>query len=431
MDKTIWDREIKEFPRAKGTLNTSILVIGGGISGILTAFFLHKAGYKVIVVEGDRLGSERTRRTTAVITALQDVMYFDIAKTHGIDSAKLFYESNLFALNEYEKLSEKYEFAFENTSSYKYFKKDDGLIEKEQETLSRIGAKYEVLDEIDLPIKFYKALKFPHQGQMNPMKLIEELSKDLEIYEHSKIDKIGKNIAKGVDFSVIFEHVVICTGYPFFKIRGLFPLKMYQNKSHIIIKKNSEGFVGNGIGSNTQDIYFRNYLDYLILGAMDSKTGDIVNGFDPINQFILSNYNVKDVKMRWINQDSITFDSIPYIGRYSFLSKNRYVMTGYNLWGMTAAMTGAHLIKDLIMGKENKYKKLFSPTRKVDIIFTLNQVKTAVVELLKFKRYRCTHLGCSLHYNSLDCSYECKCHGSKYDKDGKIIFTPTKKNIKK
>ena len=100
VDKTIWDRNIKKFPKAKGDINTNILVIGGGISGILTAFFLVKEGYKVILVERDRIGRERTRRTTAVITALQDQMYYEITNIHGLGDAKLFYEANIFALNE-------------------------------------------------------------------------------------------------------------------------------------------------------------------------------------------------------------------------------------------------------------------------------------------------------------------------------------------
>ena len=431
MDKTIWDRNIKKFPKAKGDINTNILVIGGGISGILTAFFLVKEGYKVILVERDRIGRERTRRTTAVITALQDQMYYEITNIHGLADAKLFYEANIFALNEYEKLDMIYNFDFEKCSSYKYFKKDSSVLKDELATLAKMEVNYKVIDKLDIPITFYKAIEFPHQGQMNPMKLIECLSKDLEIYEDSQIVKIGKNNAKGIDFNIFFEHVVVCTGYPFFKIKGLFPLKMYQNKSHVVCKKETDGFVGNGIGVEKNDIYFRNYKDYMIYGALDITTGEEGNGFDIINQFVLQNYNIKDVKIRWINQDCITYDGIPYIGRYSNFHDNRYVLTGFNLWGMTSAMIGAHLVKDLIMKKENKYEKLFSPKRKTDINFTLEQVKTAIVELLKFKKHRCTHLGCALHYNSLDCTYECKCHGSKYDKDGHNMMSPTQKNIKK
>jgi Rieske Fe-S protein len=117
---------------------------------------------------------------------------------------------------------------------------------------------------------------------------------------------------------------------------------------------------------------------------------------------------------------------MPYIGQYG-MSKNMYVTTGYNLWGMTGSMIGAHLITDLINGNFNEFKEVFSPSRKVLVKPLFSNIKTAVKNLISLKSKRCTHLGCRLHYNDVDKTYECMCHGSKFDVSGNVVETPAQK----
>ena len=138
----------------------------------------------------------------------------------------------------------------------------------------------------------------------------------------------------------------------------------------------------------------------------------------------------KEIINKWINIDCITLDGLPYIGRYSRFSKNMFVATGFNMWGMTKAMLSAHIIIDLIEGRKNKYENLFSPFRKMDKLPLLSNMVNSTKSLLTFGKKRCKHLGCALYYNNVDQTYECRCHGSKYDKEGNIIETPTQKKMK-
>lgn len=423
--KSIWSEyKILNFPTLNENLKTEVLVIGGGISGILCAHYLKESGKKVLLVEADRICSKKSLKTTAVITALQDMMYHK----NSVESSKLFLNANLFALERYKKLSEKYDFDFEECSSYKYSKTDSLEIEKEYEFIKSTGVKVNYVSDVGLPITFKRAIEMPNQGQMNPIKLINNLAKDLVIFENTKIEKLKKNIAYTNKNKIEFDSVVVATGYPFLKLKGWFPLKLHQVKSHVISVENKDDYKGNGVGTNPLDIYFRNYKSELLFGSCDIKTGSDCQGFEEINEFILKHYNVKNIKYKWINEDTISLDGFPYIGRYG-KSYNMYVATGYNLWGMTAAMLSSHIITDLINGKENKYEKLFSPSRKVLGKPLFENVSTAVKNLFSFKGPRCSHLGCRLHYNSLDNTYECKCHGSKYNKSGKIIDTPAQKDI--
>ena len=430
LNNTTWSGYIdKSFPTLVRDVECDVIVIGGGICGILCAYYLSKSGKKVILLEADRICSKKSLKTTATITAIEDINYYDLINNFGEDKARLYLEANLFALNEYRKLADQFDFDFEECPSYKYSKEDNGEIELEVAAIKTLGYSCNLIDEIPIPIEIASAFEFENQGQMNPTKLINNLIEDLEIYENSRVIKIKNSTAYTAENKVTFKDVIVCTGYPFLKLKGLFFMKMNQEKSHVIDVFNNYNLKGNGVGVSKDDIYFRNYKDRILLGASDSQTGYNCAGFDPIHKLIVSKYNIKKIKHKWINIDAMTLDGMPYIGLYTSYEEHMYVATGFNMWGMTKSMLAAHIIGDLIDGKENRFSKLFSPSRKMLFKPLLKNIASAVKGLVSFKTPRCKHLGCALNYNSLDQTYECPCHGSKYDKDGNIIETPTQKRI--
>ena len=431
LNKTTWSSYInKSFPKLEKDIDCDVLVIGGGICGILCAYYLSKSGKKVVLLEMDKIASKKSLKTTATITAIEDINYFDLINQFGEDKAKLYLEANLFALNEYKKLAKEFDFDFEECPSYKYSKKDDGEIELEIAAINILGYKCELRETLPIPITIKKALEFSNQGQMNPTKLINNLIGELEIYENSQVLKIKHNIAYTENNKVTFGNVIVCTGYPFLKFKGLYFVKMHQEKSHVIDLFNTYDLKGNGVGVSKDDIYFRNYKESVLLGCCDTKTGEECYGFEPIHKLIIDKYDIRKIKHKWINIDAMTLDGMPYIGLYTASDENIYIATGFNMWGMTKSMLAAHIINDLIGGRENIFAKLFAPNRKIVFKPILKNIKSAVKGLVSFKTPRCKHLGCALNYNSIDQTYECPCHGSKYDKDGNIIETPTQKNIK-
>lgn len=429
--KTTWSSYIKKsFHKLDKDLECDVLIVGGGICGILCAYFLKESGKSVVVLEADNICGKKTIKTTASITAIEDLMYYELIDEIGIEKAKLYFEANLFALNEYRKLATKFEFDFEECSSYKYSNFDDGTIEEEIEAIKSLGYHCNLKTKIDFPVEMEKSLELENQGQMNPIKLVNNLVSKLEIYEDSRVTKIKNNAAYTKNNKVIFKDVIICTGFPFLKFKGLYFMKMHQEKSHVIDVFSNSNFIGNGVGVLDGDIYFRNYKDRFLIGANDSKTGCDCDGFDEINEFIVRNFKVKKINHKWINIDSVTLDKIPYIGQYSLFGENMYVATGFNMWGMTKSMISAHMFVDLINGRNNVYQEVFSPSRKLKLRPLLKNIGSATKGLLSFGKKRCKHLGCGLNYNEEDQTYECPCHGSKYDKDGNIIETPTQKKIK-
>ena len=430
MNSTTWSGYItKTFPKLENDISCDVLVIGGGICGILCAHFLKQSGKKVVLLEADNICGKKTLKTTATITAIEDVMYYDLINTIGAEKAKLYLEANMFALNEYRKLASKIDFDFEECSSYKYSTIDDGKIELEIASIKTLGYIATLRENLPFPIEVSKVLEFKNQGQMNPLKLVNELIKELEIYENSRVIKLKDNVAFTENNRVSFEKVVVCTGYPFLRFKGLFFLKMYQKKSHVVEVFNEYKNKGNGVGTSENDIYFRTYKDNVLFGSSDSRTGYNCLDFELINELIVKKYNITKIKNRWINIDAITLDSLPYIGAYSGFDEDMFVATGFNMWGMTKSMLSAHIICDLINEKHNKFSKLFSPSRRMLFKPLIKNIGSAIAELVSLKKVRCKHLGCPLYYNKADETYECRCHGSKYDKNGSIIDTPTQKPI--
>ena len=108
MHDTTWSGYIeKDFPRLDEDAECDVLVVGGGICGVLCAYYLKRSGKKVILLEADKICKKKTLKTTATITAIEDLMYYDLINQFGIEKAKLYLEANLFALDEYRKLSKK------------------------------------------------------------------------------------------------------------------------------------------------------------------------------------------------------------------------------------------------------------------------------------------------------------------------------------
>ena len=126
----------------------------------------------------------------------------------------------------------------------------------------------------------------------------------------------------------------------------------------------------------------------------------------------------------------MSLDGIPYIGQYAKGLPNCYVATGFNKWGMTSSMVAAMLLSDMIREKENPCQELFDPSRSMIKPQLMLNVCEAVKNLLTVTGKRCPHMGCALKWNETEHTWDCPCHGSRFDEKGKLIDNPAKKDTK-
>lgn len=430
--KSIWNgsTEIPNFQRLGGTRNTDVLIIGGGLAGVLCAYFLKQKGVDCILAEGGKICSGTTANTTAKITSQHGLIYHKLFKKLGAEKASMYLYANQNAVEEYNKLCRNIDCNYEIKDNYVYSLDDRSLLEKEINSLSKIGYKADFKNNLPLPFETVGAVKFSSQAQFNPLKFVSELCKDLNIFENTFIYEIRDNRALTDSGEINAKKIIVTTHFPFINKHGSYFLKLYQHRSYAIALNNAPNINGMYVDENKKGMSFRNYGKYLILGGGSHRTGKKGGSWNEIRDAAARFYPESNEKFHWAAQDCMSLDSIPYIGHYSKRMNDLYVATGFNKWGITSSMVSAMLLSDMVVGKKPDWAEVFSPSRSIITPQLAVNAFEATVNLLTPSTKRCPHLGCALKWNSAEHSWDCPCHGSRFSSDGILLENPSTGNIK-
>lgn len=423
-NKSIWESEVEvdSFPFLNEDIETDVLIIGGGITGLLCAYELKKRNIDCVIAERDKIGKGITKNTTAFITAQHEVLYQDLIGKHGEKKAKEYLMLNLQAIKKYKELGANYDIDFKECTSTLFSNESEDKIAREKVALDSLGYPCNLVDSLPLDIPIKKGLEFKNQATLHPLKLVKNISKELKIYEKTGIERLKSNYAYTKNHKIKFNNVIIATHFPFINHCGLYFMKMYQRRSYVVALKNKK-IEGTFCSIDPNGLYFRSHGDYLIVGGNDRDTKNICKcNFE---KEVTRMFKDKDIEYSWSNQDCITLDEIPYIGQYSILYKNWYVATGFNLWGFTWAMISSWLLADLIEKKEKH--SLVSPQRNMFNKQLLSNIGTTFKNMFTLRTPRCSHLKTALLYNKIENTWECPSHGSRFDKKGNVLDGPAQK----
>jgi len=421
-------------------LHWDAVVVGGGIAGILIAYYLQEAGKSVLVLESNEIASGQTAGTTAKITSQHDLKYADLIRKVGRKKARLYADSNECAIDEYEKLikEKNIDCDFVRCSSYLYSVKDSDVLKREANAASSLGIDAFFTDETELPFDTAGAVCFKNQAKFSPLKFIRHLASELNIKEHTKVLKVSGKSVYTNDGVFTGDKVIIATHYPILNIPGLYFMRQHQQRSYVLALSGCDKINSVYKGIEKDSISVRQAGEYILVGGVSHRSG-IHNCSSAYNKLIdtAKKYFPKgDVKMMWSAQDCMPHDGIPFIGRYSVFTPNMYVATGFQKWGMTTSMTSALIIRDMILGVKNPYTKLYTPQRiniragyKAFFIDLVESIK-GLTKGLFTKEHRCTHLGCELSWNPDENTWDCPCHGSRFKDNGVLICAPSKLDLK-
>lgn len=432
MINSIWNSsvDLKKFNSLKGDLKTDVLIIGGGITGVLLASKLQEFGVQYALLEADRVCKGVTLNTTAKITSQHALIYNKILKEYGLEKAKLYYKSNQEAVEEFRNKCKKIDCDFEDKDAYVYSLNRTDKITAELEALNKIGADFEFVKTLSLPFTIAGAIRFNKQAQFNPLKFINAIIGDLNIYENTKVLGFDGE-AFVTDRGRIFSNkTVVATHFPAFNKFGLYPLKLYQERSYVIALEDAKQVNGMYIDENPTGLSFRNYKDMLLLGGGSHRTGKEGGNWRELTKFKNQFYPTSKEVTRWATQDCMSLDGIPYIGEYSKVAPNIYVATGFNKWGMTSSMVASNLLSDLIMGNSNEYSELYLPGRKIFHPQLFENIIESTINLITPTAPRCPHLGCALKWNPAERSWDCSCHGSRFTAEGEVLDNPATSDLK-
>ena len=298
-----------------------------------------------------------------------------------------------------------------------------------------------------LPFPVEGVMTFRNQAVFNPYVFGISLasiiaSRGGKIFEHSRVTEVTPISVKTEKYIVTAKSIVIATNFPIINFPGWYFARLYQDRTYLMASKNTSKIDNYYLSVDKDAKTFRMYKDYLIVGGKSHKTGKESNKahYVQIKNFAEQIFPGCSVSTSWSAQDSFSLDGLPYIGKYSRKTQNIYVATGFFKWGMTNSMVSGMIISDLITKGSNPWAPVFSPLRPMVPIayaqlaynvirFVYNFISGWIISIFK-KNPTCTHMYCKLVHNKDDNTYDCPCHGSRFNKEGGVLQAPAKYKLK-
>ncbi|HET6528701.1 MAG TPA: FAD-dependent oxidoreductase [Balneolaceae bacterium] len=480
--------DIHEFPRLEENLLTDVAIIGGGITGISAAHSLARQGKKVAVLESRKVGGGTSGHSTGNLYYTIDKILSSLKSKYDNETIKMVAESRSQALKQIAMWVREYnldcDFRQVPWHLYSHGKESKSKIDDEYETGRKAGLPMHIIQETEMPVPAVRAVKLDEQAQINPMRCVQELAKKVEgeqcqIYEQTHASSVKEEddyfkirTAGGM---VTAEHVIHATHTP----KGvkvvqtlLGPYREYGIACRTEKKVHPDGIFW-GYFDGGQKISTRNYSrngeHYLIAVGEPHKVGHDEHNeqsIEKLESFARKYFDIQEVVFRWGGQHYRPADLLPYIGS-TFRHDREYVATGYSTDGLVYGTLAGMILGDLITGKENPWTDLYKATRKqpaksasnflkenLDVAkqyvkeFTVKEDEIDVVDLpkgegkvveqdgqklavyrndeghLQIRSATCTHLKCTVSWNSAEKSWDCPCHGSRFETDGTVIEGP-------
>lgn len=442
---SIWQENIKrrEYPTLCENKTVDVLIIGGGLTGISTLYHLKSSKLKVMLVEQGQIGMSTTSRSTGKLSFLQNDLLDKIRTSFDDKIAKKYVDSQIEAIKLIKKLCEKEaiecDLKIANSKLYTQEEKEIKYLDNLSNFLKK--CKVKVIKSSSTLVDSKYMIEVEGTYLFHPLKFLYGLANNFSnIYENTAIKKITKvknQYYCYTDNNVIkTKYVVLASHYPYFNLPFVFPLKAHLEKSYLSAstynpKSDSQISL---ISYSNPFVSIRNYNNYLIYLSNSHIISEAPRDKKHFNELIKK---VNDLKLNpeylWSNTDIITNDGLPYIGK---IDDNLLIGTGYNTWGLASSVLAGKILSDIILNKKNDYIDLFDPKRSnlEQIIGGFNSVYRSisgyVQGITKSKsKLSCTHIGCKLIYNEIEKTYDCPCHGSRFDINGRVIMAPANNSI--
>jgi len=374
------------------------VVVGGGITGITTAYLLSKEGKKVVLVEDGELLSGETGRTTAHIMPALDDRWTELISLHGKENARLIADSNVAAINLIEHIvsTEKIDCEFERLDGYLFLSPSDRqgkgveFLRTEFDAAKECNQQVEMVDFIPLKTDNGPAIKFRNQGQFNPVKYLNALAKictnnGVLIFTNTHVSNVTDGKPAVCETSsghkITSEAVVMATNVPVNDRVTMFT-KLEPYRTYVIAATIPKGSVPRALYWDTEDPYHYARVtsdnstthELLIVGGEDHLVGQSHNfdeRFNALFTWTKKNFPmVGEVVSKWSGQIIEPVDGIPFSGRNPGDHNNVFIHTGDSGTGITNGTMASILITDLISNRKNRWEELYSPSRQMTSTIT-------------------------------------------------------------
>ncbi|HYJ47122.1 MAG TPA: FAD-dependent oxidoreductase [Pyrinomonadaceae bacterium] len=475
-------------------VTVDVAIVGGGIAGITTALLLKQAGASVALLEAGRIVESVTGNTTAKVTSQHGLIYDHLISQFGVSGAQIYADSQEAAIARIASLVEEngIDCDFTRTDAYVYTEVESELerITADVEAATKLGLPVSYEESTPLPFEVKGAIRFANQARFHPRKyllaLVEKITGDgshifestraLDLEESESVCHVTTDKGK-----VRADRVVITTHFPFYD-PAMYFARMHPKRSYVLgCRLKAKAPEGMFITAESPFRSFRSNPaedggEIWMVGGENHKTGqggDTEERYRNLERYARERFTLESIEYRWSTQDNVTVDRVPYIGKVSPGTERLYVATGFGGWGMTNSTVSAMILSDLVLGRENDWSTLYDPNR----FKPLTSAKDLIVENVDVAKHFvtdrfyvpdeedargmidgegqvvevdgekvalcrlddgvvhsvsavCTHMGCIVSWNKAERSWDCPCHGSRFNFDGKVIQGPANKDLK-
>jgi glycine/D-amino acid oxidase-like deaminating enzyme/nitrite reductase/ring-hydroxylating ferredoxin subunit len=481
-------------PKIQPDLVYDTIIIGGGITGVTAALLLQNAGKRCLLIDMGRIGYGTTGGTSAHINTFADTTYTEAESAFGKEGAQLFADAinEGFAIIKNNINTYQIDCDLEVKNGYIYAEDEDQakqLADLYNGTVN-VGVDISYVNNVPTPVEYVKAVMLPNQAQFHPLKYLKGLEAAYLkagglIIENTRVEDIEHeydfHLVKSSEQVFKAKKVIYATHVPP-KIT-VFSFRCAPYRSYVLgVKLTTDSAYPDALVYDMQDPYhyFRTHVidgqKLLIAGGNDHKTGhdDPEKAFADLEKYVRKYYKVSSVKYRWSSQYYIPVDGFPYIGQIPFEADGIYCATGFNGNGMMLGTISAKILSDIVLGIKNKYEDIFNTSRikpidgfaefvkeNADVAYHFIADRLSIHEIDSLKRlpndsgkvvevngkkiaaYRdkdgninalnpvCTHAACIVNWNQEEKSWDCPCHGARYDINGTVITGPAVKNLPK
>lgn len=442
-------------PPLDADIETDVCVIGGGIAGLLAAYLIHEEGRRVALIDARELGRGVTGHTTAKITSSHGMIYSRIAGSFGAEGAAAYGAANEAGKELIRSIVERHgiDCDLETQDNYVYTERPEKVphIRVEVDAARRAGLPASFVTSSPLPFPIEGALRVADQSQFHPRRFTNGLagvlaSDGVQFFESTRATKVtGEGRPRVITdggASITAGHVVVATHLPFLD-RGLFFAKAHPQRSYVVAAYLDDAPEDMHISTGGATRSVRRARDgdrtLLMVGGEGHKTGhhpDTNEPYRKLAEFAAERFGVGEIAYRWAAHDYVAVDHVPYVGRVTRTNERILTATGFAKWGFTNSAAAAMIICDTIAERDNPWASLFDAKRITPLASAYEFTKENADVAIRFvadrsdrTSPRCTHLGCVLKWNTAETTWDCPCHGSRFDADGKVIQGPAVRDL--
>ncbi|MFI6393165.1 FAD-dependent oxidoreductase [Nonomuraea sp. NPDC050540] len=476
------------YPALEQDLRADVVVVGAGIAGLSAAWELVKAGRSVAVLEAGRIAAGVSGHTTAKLSAQHTLIYADLASSAGAGTAALYAQSQQQAIDHLAATATTLgiDCDLERVPALTYAESADdlGLLRAEAEAAARAGLPASFVTDSTLPFPIAGAVRVENQAQFHPRAYLLALTEAMAgegalVFEGTRVVDLKEGEPCQVTTEsgqvVTAADVIVATHYPIFDRAVLFA-RLRPHRELVVAApipaRSDPGAMFITTEQNTRSVRTAPYGDgqRLLIVTGESFTpgaGRVTERLDRLRSWTTERFATDTVTHWWAAQDNSTTDGLPFVGPLHLGARHAYVATGFGGWGMSNGVMAGLLLSTLITGGESPWSEIYDPRRLHPLREAGPAVKaqTAVVRHFVADRlavpdsgdvtdlprgqgaviktdgelravYRdtdgalhavsaiCTHLRCVVAFNEAERSWECPCHGSRFDVDGAVLQGP-------